>query len=380
MKLLSGRRRFVSIVVVTAVLGGGAAVLAPRLLEGGGVPAPAPPGDAKDEKKKAPVPVNVAAASRGPVSAYIASTANLVPENEVKVLAEVEGRVAALLVEEGTAVEAGQVLATLVRDDAEIALRKAELKEANAGMAHERARRIVGESLMSRDEFEKIALDKDVAGQELQEARWKLSKTTIRAPFAGLVTERSIRRGQHLRPGDHLFTVADFDPLVAYIYLPEREVLGLREGREARVTLKADEGVRFSARVRQISPVVDTGTGTVKVTVEARRVPPEVRPGAFVTIDVVRETREEVVLLPREAVVRELQEAYVFVAKGETAEKRPVSLGIEEAGRVEALSGVAAGEQIIVSGQGSLKDGSPVKVVPGVEASRAEAAERPARG
>ncbi len=327
-------------------------------------------GDKKDEKdKKAPVPVNVATITTGPVSSYISSTANLVSESEVKVLAEAEGRVAVLKVEEGDRVTRGQVLAELVRDDAEIALKKAELRETNARLAYERGVKAVDENLLSREDFDKLTMENQIAQQELAEAKWKLEKTTIRSPFTGHVTQRVIQLGQHVRPGDDLFTVADFDPLIARIYLPEKDIYGLQEGRGVKITLKARETTSFQGRVRQISPVVDTATGTVKVTVEATAPPPEVRPGAFVTIDIVRETRPKALLLPREAVVHELQDSFVFVVSGETATKRSISIGLEEGDNVQALSGVEAGEQVIVAGQGGLKDGSAIKIISSTEAS-----------
>jgi membrane fusion protein (multidrug efflux system) len=322
-----------------------------------------------DAKEKAPVPVSVAPVGLGTVSSYISSTANLVPEDEVKVLAEAEGRVAELLVEEGDRVGRGQILAQLVKDDAEIAFKKAQLKTANARMAYERASKVISDNLMSREAFDKVGFENEVAQQELAEAQWRLDKTTIRAPFGGRITDRVIKPGQHVRPGDVLFTVSDFDPLIARIYLPEKDVFGLKAGREVRITLKANEETRFSGRIRQISPVVDPGTGTVKVTIEAAERPADVRPGSFVTIDIVREVHARALLLPREAVVRELQDSYVFVARDDVARKKPVSLGLEEGTHIEALSGVAAGDQVIVAGQGGLREGTPIKIIPAREAS-----------
>lgn len=339
-------------------------------------------GDGKENgEKKTPIPVSVVGVGTGQVSSYITSTANLVSENEVKVLAETEGKVAQLLVEEGVRVGKGQVLAALAREDEEIAFNKAQLRSSNAKLAYERAVKALAEELLSRESYDKVTMENDIAQQELAEAKWRLDKTVIRSPFAGHVTSREIRVGQHIRPGDPLFTVADFDPLIARIYLPEKEVLGLTEGREVRITMKADESMKFAGRIRQISPVVDTGTGTVKVTVEATAPPSGVRPGAFVTIDVVRETHPRALLVPRGAIIRELQDAYVFVASGEVARKRSVSLGLEEGGVIEALAGVSAGDQVIVAGQGGLKDGSPIKIIPSTEASDLQAQSvRPARG
>src|SRR5882672_4236250 len=334
-----------------------------------------------DEKEKAPVPVSVAAIATGPVSAYISSTANLVAEADVKVLAEAEGRVAEVLVEEGNRVGKGQVLAQLVKDDAEIALTKAKVRLENSKLNYDRAAQEVKDHLISQEQFDKSHLENQIAQQELAEAQWHLAKTTIRAPFGGRVTERFLKLGQHIRPGDQLFTVADFDPLIAKIFLPEKDVIGLKEGRDVRITLKANEVTRFHGRIRQISPVVDTATGTVKLTVEATAPPSEVRPGAFVTIDIVRATHPLAILVPREAVIRELQDAYVFVANAGVAAKRTVSLGLEEGPRIEAVSGLKAGEQVIVAGQGGLKQGSPIKIIPAPEASDlGGVADRPVRG
>jgi len=315
------------------------------------------------EETETAVPVNVVDASVGSVSTYLTATANLVPEDEVRVLAETEGRVTKLLVEEGDRVQAGQLLVTLLRDEAQISYDKSQIQATNAEMAYERAVRMSNEALIAQEDLDKSTMDHRVAQQELAEAKWKLDKAEIRAPFDGRITLRNVTLGQHIRPGDELFTVTDFESLISRIYLPERDVLALEEGREVQVTLKADENVRFRGRIRQISPVVDTATGTVKVTVEAIEPPKTVRPGGFVIIEIVRETHEHSIVLPREAVIRELQSAHVFVVNDDIVEKRDVELGIEEDKTLEIVSGLSGGEVIVVAGQGGLKDGTKIKIL-----------------
>ncbi len=358
-----GRVRLLSVVIGLVLVVGGGLVVMNMTAERANGAASESPEPAAEQEERAPVPVEVAAISSGEISSYISSSANLVAEFEVKVLAEVEGRVASLHVEEGQAVRKGQQLATLVRDDQQILLRKAELRETNARADYERAEDLIAKELISREEHDRLTVDYEIARQELAEAKFGLSKTIVRAPFDGRVTDRMVQVGQNVRPADELLQVTDFDPLIARIYLPERDVLGLAPGREVRIALNADESIRFAGRIRQISEVVDTATGTVKVTVEALLPPTAVRPGSFVSIHIVRETHSEVVLVPREAVLRELQTAHVFVAGEETAEKRAVVLGLEEGLMLEALSGLEAGERVIVAGQGGLKEGSPIKVL-----------------
>ena len=177
------------------------------------------------------------------------------------------------------------------------------------------------------------------------------------------MTERFITPGQHLRPGDELFTMADYDPLVARIYLPESDVLELEEGRDVRIALAANAELSFTGRIRQIAPVVDTATGTVKVTVEAVQPPKGVRPGAFVSIGIVREQHPSALLLPRESVIRELRAAHVFISDDGTAVKKAVELGLEEGDLVEVLSGVSEGDNVVVAGQGALDDGQKIKTL-----------------
>lgn len=316
------------------------------------------------EEEKTAIPVETAAVERADLAAYISATANLVPENEVKVLAEREGRLARLLVEEGEAVRQGQVLAELAKGEAEIAVQKARVRLTNAELNYERTSKLVDEGLVSPQEHDKAAMELGVAKQELAEGEWRLEKAQIRAPFSGRLTKRTAQVGQDVRVADELFTVAQFEPLVARIYLAEKDVLTLTEGRPVRIALKADEGIEATGVIHQISPVVDPATGTVKVTIRADRVPPQVRPGAFVRVDVVRERRPDAVVLPKEAVVRELQKTYVFVADSGLANKREVTLGLEEGAVVQALAGVEEGDRVIVAGQGALKDGASISEPP----------------
>ncbi len=362
-----GRRLAIAIAVAAAAVGGLTFVLAksrlgPAKVEASTAPGkPAAKGDEKEKVKEPPV-VAVAPAEHGPISAFTTAAANLVAEGEVKILAEADGVVLRLMVEEGHDVRADQPLAKINPTDAALALTKAELALGNAQNTLDRSERLSAASLVSDQDLEKARFERDLARQTLAEARRTLHKTTVTAPFAGKVTVRRVQPGQTVKKGDELFTLADFDPLVARIFLPEREVLDLRVGQVVRLALRAREETRFEGRIQQISPVVDTASGTVKVTVEAVSPPPSVRPGAFVTVDVLRESRPRALLVPRQALIRELSDTYVYVAEGGVARKRTVSLGLEEAERVEITAGLKAGERVIVSGQGALRDQAPIAV------------------
>jgi membrane fusion protein (multidrug efflux system) len=325
-------------------------------------------------EETAAIPVEVAVVAQETVSAYVSATANLVAEYDVTVLGESEGRVTSMIADEGQFVQRGQVLARLDSSDEEIALKKAQLRHSNAELVYERARDLFERELISREESDRLTVDYQIASQELAESQWALAQTVIKAPFAGRVTARHIQPGQHVRLGDPLFQITDFDPLIARIYLSESDVVGLAPGTEATIQLNANQEIGLRGRIRQISPVVDTATGTVKVTVEAIEPSDDIRPGSFVSIHVVREEHLDALVVPRAAILRELQSTHVFTMEGDTVTKQIVELGIEESDRVEVIDGLVAGAQVVVAGQGSLKDGVRVRIL-GVPEPEAESAD-----
>ena len=323
----------------------------------------ATPDSENEDKKKDPATVAVHEVAEGPISAYITATANLVAQDEVKVVAEAEGEAIELLVEEGDDVRKGQKLLQIDKGDAVLAVRKAELALQNESLELDRAERMAADKLISSQDLDKARYERELAEHELTEARYRLSKTAVRAPFTGTITLRAVQAGQTVKVGEELFTLADFNPLVARIFLPEQEVLDLSVGQEAQLCLKARPDMKFRGRVQRISPVVDTASGTVKITVEAIAPPPNVHPSAFVSVGVVRETRPRALLIPRPAVIHELQDTYVYVADGNVARKRSVELGLQEGNNLEVTEGLTGGELVVTAGQGALEDEAPIEVV-----------------
>ncbi len=157
--------------------------------------------------------------------------------------------------------------------------------------------------------------------------------------------------------------------MVVKLFLPERDVFELSRGQPVRLLPEAlvesapISEISFAGRVRDISPVVDPKTGTVKVTVAVVDRTAAVRPGAFVRAQIETDRRDEAVLVPKLAVVREGSEDFVFVASGDRAERRPVLLGYTRDGAVEIVEGLAPDEDVIVAGQTTLEDGALIDVI-----------------
>ncbi|HET6583666.1 MAG TPA: efflux RND transporter periplasmic adaptor subunit [Nannocystaceae bacterium] len=308
--------------------------------------------------------VDAIAVQVGPIATSIEATANLVAERQVGVVAELDGRLVLLDVDEGDMVTAGQLIGVLDGRNAKHAIAAAKIKASGANLSHERADKLARQALLAAEELEKAETARDSATQELSSAQWQLARTRVRSPIAGRVTKRHVISCRWVRTGDAIVDVTDFSMLVARINVPERDALLLEAGREAKMTLQADDKVRFTGKLRRISEVVDTKSGTVEVVVEVTDAPPTVRSGSFVAIRIERERNPSAMWLPREAIARDASGAAVFAIEDGIVHRRPVELGPEQGSRVSILSGVDPGTLVVLAGQGGLRDGDDVQIRP----------------
>ncbi len=359
------RHPLVTVLVVVLVLAGLFFVLKPSAATSSTAKAaPSSKEKGKDKpKEEKKLPVEVAVAKTGSISSSIITTASLEPEQQVTMLSETQGVVDRILVDEGNHVREGQVIAQLSNREKSVALEKATIRLENAKQEMDRKQRSWDQKLISQSDFDKAKYDMDVAQSERNTALVDLDRSTIRAPFTGIVTERFIEKGQNINPQSQLFTILDADPLEAKIYLPEKEILGLQDKQSAELTLNSQKDVVFNGIIKQINPSVDSKTGTVKVTIEITKAPAQVRPGSFVDVKLVTQRHDNALLVPKKALIDEAGSKYVFMINGNTAARRNIQIGFMDDQFAEVISGIKAGESVVIAGQGSLHDGSKTETV-----------------
>ncbi len=319
----------------------------------------------ENKKENGGIPVEVSEIIVKDISSYISSTTNIETEYEATVLSETDGKVMTIVKEEGMRVFKGELLAQLDDSEKQIILKKAKIRAENEAGNHERAKELFAQNLLSADEFDKVKFQYELAESDYEEAEYNLNKTKIVSPFDGRITQRHIKLGQNIKPSDRLFTVANFDPLIAHIYLPEKDALLLRVGQQVEVSVTWESEKKYPGYIERISPIVDSQTGTVKITIYARNLPDSIKPGSFVAVNIIKEIHENALLIPKRAIIKDLQEDFVYIVDENLAKRVKVQLGFEDNGYVEILSGLSQEQKVISVGQGGLKDGSKVKIIQG---------------
>ena len=172
---------------------------------------------------------------------------------------------------------------------------------------------------------------------------------TVVAPRTGVVVDRGITVGTSVDPSTTLLTIADLSRVWIFAEVPEANVSALRVGTRAELDFPASGRPAFTARIDFVYPMLTERTRTLRVRFSAANPGGALRPGLYGTA-VFEGAGQEVITVPRDAVVNTGVQQHVFVATGDRFEPRTVTLGLQLADRVEVRSGLAVGERIVVSG------------------------------
>jgi len=220
--------------------------------------------------------------------------ANLMVEREVGIGTRVSGIVDSIQVERGQSVRKGQALATLDRREFELDRRSAEAAFAAAEADFQRYKELFGQKLASKAELEQRRARYEEAKVDLEKAKLTIDRSVIRAPFDGVVVDRTARIGQKVLIDDTapLFRVSALEPLLARVYLSESSLGRLRVGEPVSVVSREFPEARSTGKIKFLSPVIDPASGTYQVIVSVPRDSGRVfRPGTAVKVTFPRSAR-----------------------------------------------------------------------------------------
>ena len=314
------------------------------------------------EKKPEAVPVEVVSVGRQAITASYAGTANLEAPGESQVVAKTSGVMVQLLAEEGQVVRKGQVLARLDGDRVRLEAQRSAATVNKLENNYRRSQKLRQEKLVSADSDEQIRFELEAARASLALARLELSYTNIVAPISGVVAQRMVKPGNLISLNAPVFRIVDNSRLEAVLNVPEREMAVLKQGMPLRMMVDAIPGKIFEGKVDRVSPVVDSGTGTFRV-VCAFTGNETLRPGMFGRIEVIFDQRENILTIPRVALLEDEGETAVYVVRANKAARIPVKLGYTTGEFAEILSGVKEGDRVITAGKVAVRDGTEVQVL-----------------
>jgi RND family efflux transporter MFP subunit len=335
---------------------------------------------AEETESEAPVPVKVEEATIGSIRAIIHATGvvNPAPDGELILIAPEAGRITEIRRAEGERVAKGDVLVRfeIPSMTAEVQRQTAEVQRAQAALAtatanQTRQRELFDRGIAARKDVEdadRTVADAQAAVGQAEASRGAAvtaeARATVRATFDGVIAKRFHNPGDLVEPAASDPVLRVIDPrrieVVASVPLSESAhiVVGAHGWLKAAMSGVPDLALKVISRPAQVEP----GTASVPVRLAFVGVPTNLSAGTPVQVDIDAEQHANVVVVPAAALVRDGEQTAVFIVMGDKAQRRPVQTGLTDGSDLEIVSGVKAGEMVIVEGQNGLPDGAKVTI------------------
>ena len=291
---------------------------------------------------------------------------SITPTRGVVVSAEVPGIVREIYFDSGQHVDEGELLVELDVDVDRAELQALQADRRLAEITRNRVSQIVSDNLGPRSELDEAQAKLDRTEAEIAAKQAMIQKKSIRTPFAGELGIRIINPGQYLAPGDEIVQLVGLDPIYAEYALPERYLAELHVGQKVTVRVQAYPETVFEGSIYAISPSIQTASRSVRIRALLENSDRRLRPGMFAEVDTLLEERDRVLTLPERAVTYNPYGESVFVvneADGtKTVALTQIKTGQVRDGRIEIVSGLDEGTEVVSDGHNKLRNGQAISV------------------
>jgi membrane fusion protein (multidrug efflux system) len=306
------------------------------------------------------LPVEVAVAKTDTVRDEIAATGQIEALQSIELRPAVEGRIVAILFREGQEVaqDAPLVQIDSIELSAQVAQLAAQRDLAQQDLA--RTKELIAQNAASPADLERAEAAARGADAQYRLQSIRLARTTVRAPFSGVLGQRFVSLGDYVTTSTRLVTLQTVNPMRASFQVPERYAQDLKRGQEVEFRVGAITGRTFAGEVDFVDPVVQLPGRTILVKAHVPNPQRLLQAGMFIEARLVTAVRPKAVVVPEDAVVPLQGATYVWVVADNKVSRRQVGLGVRTPGFVEIRSGVDAGEQVVVGGLELLFPGAAV--------------------
>jgi len=382
--------------VVVAIAGGGWTVL-----RGKSAPAAAPaPETAAAAPKKDVFELStgdIAAVDARSLAVSLPLSGSLAPLSSATIKSKVSGVVEATTLQEGMAVQAGQVLARIDQADlrARLQQQQAMLDEAQAKLTMASKNESNSQALLKQKYISQNAFDATQNTVELARANVKsalamvelariaLNDGVIKAPIDGVISKRHVQAGEKLALDMPVYSIVNLSQLILEAQVPASEIPRVKVGQDVRFRVDGFAQRDFHGQVARINPATEAGSRAMLVYIAVRNEDSALRAGMFAKGNIVTDRSAVAPIVPLAAIRTDKQgQQIVYKVEQGKLVAQPITIGLrnEEEGYAEVSEGLAQGAHVIVSRLDSLKPGAAVKLPPSAQAKAEAKAAEPAKG
>ncbi|MFA4907760.1 MAG: efflux RND transporter periplasmic adaptor subunit, partial [archaeon] len=330
--------------------------------------------------------------TRGSIESKIDFLGNISGSQDVKVYSTIPTRIMMMKVDVGDVVKKGQVLAIVDNEkvkqmviQAEAGLESARAQYKNVETEWNRINRLYQANAVSQAQFDGVAAQREGAKSAVKQleaamanAKSQMQDSYITAPIAGVVSERFQEQGDQTSPQMPVFTIVKMNPVKVVIDIVENQIGMVKIGQKAHITVESYSDQQFEGKVSKISPTLNPMSRTVGAEILIDNSAMKLKPGMFARVELVIDRHDDTVLIPKYSVLENTKleylggeltnaqvkvEKYIYIVQDSIALKKSIQTGFENGSKIEVLSGLNTGEQLVTIGQHNLFDSLRVEIV-----------------
>lgn len=291
----------------------------------------------------------------------IFTTGTLISNEEVELASESSGIVQDIFLEEGAAVDEGDLLIKINDSDLQAQLTRAEYRLTLAEERERRQEQLLEKGGISQEEYDATLNEVNVLRAEVNLIEAQIAKTEIRAPFSGRLGLKYVSDGSYISSTTRIATLQDIDPIKIDFSVPERYASQVQTGTKVRFTIQGI-GEELEATVYAKEPRINTDTRTLQVRARSQNKDGVLLPGSFADLELTLNTIEGALMVPSISLVPELQGQKVFVLRDGKVQPQSVETGLRTETNVQIVSGVQAGDTVLTTGLLQVRPGMTVNV------------------
>ncbi|WP_114782455.1 efflux RND transporter periplasmic adaptor subunit [Botryobacter ruber] len=291
----------------------------------------------------------------------ISTTGTVLPNEEVELRSEIPGRVTNIRFEEGSHVKQGQLLLTVNAEDLRAQLQKLKSNQKLYRDMEERQRTLLEKEYISKQEYEQVSNQLAMVNADIRALQATLDKAYIRAPFSGVVGLRQVSEGSFVTATTPIARIVDVSPVKIEFSIPGRYSQSVKTGDKVTFTSEGSPEM-YEARIYAIQPSIDPATRTLPIRALYENKNEEIKPGAFVQVNLTLKQMDEAILIPTESIIPEATGHKVFLAKNGKAQPQMVKIGQRSETMIQIMEGIEPGDTIISSGILQARPGSDLRI------------------
>ncbi|MBF0412889.1 MAG: efflux RND transporter periplasmic adaptor subunit [Desulfamplus sp.] len=338
-------------------------------------------GKGKERPKEKILNVKVQPVEKKSLRPFIKTHGSLNAFDEVIVSSEIDGILKTVVVEEGSVVTKGMLLAAINESDYKLQVQqaKAVLKQAaatfqNASVDYRRKQSLAKEELLTNQQFDDASTKLSLAEADVERAKAtldmaldKTAKTSIHSPLSGVIKEKKISAGSYVKSATPLFTIIQIHPLKLFFTITEKEIGRIKQGQDVNFTVDSFTEQTFTGKVKTIYPNLEESTRTLKIDATVPNSDSILKPGLFANVILYTGDLKDVLLVPVVSIVYDDSKTKVFVVEKSVGvdnmvREREVVAGAQYGDLMEITDGIAEKEIVVTAGHQNLSEGVKVHV------------------